>query len=91
MIHIGNSPVSGFLSTEKKEAIKVELEKWKFRNDQFKSTVETDKLFWILCEYDHSNAPSNWEIENEHWNSICCWVKWFTLNHPEEIPKVIEL
>ncbi len=65
-----------------------ELAKEVFENDQRKV-----KLCLALASYDHQGAPSNWESEFYHEDTICNWAEW-VINEEEideeEIDEVIE-
>jgi hypothetical protein len=90
-VHIDNSPVEDYLTKEQKERIEVGLCQWKVSHPKFKPTEESDKLFWILCEYDHCHAPSNWEEDNEQWNTIAKWTEWFIKKHPKKMKKIFRM
>jgi hypothetical protein len=90
-IHVSHSPINGFLTKEQIAVIGDGLDKWKLAHPDVRFTRSTDQLFWILCEYDHAHAPSNWEDRFEHWNSIADWTRWFTEEHPEEIQKIVDM
>jgi hypothetical protein len=84
-------PINKIFNNQEKELIKKGYDEWKTQNSDFKPTTDTEKLFWILCEYDHCHAPSNWDPEFKHWNSIASWVEWFTEEEPNQILKIIKL
>jgi hypothetical protein len=90
-VHMGESPVSEYLTKEQKEKIEVGLCQWKVNHPEFKPTEDTDKLFWILCEYDHCHAPSNWKDEYKHWDTIADWTKWFIKKHPKKMRKIFRM
>jgi hypothetical protein len=79
-----------YLTVEQKKKIDIVLEAWKGKKD-CKFSENEEKLFWILCEYDHAHAPSNWEGDQKHANVIADWTKWFKEEKPEEINPILLL
>jgi hypothetical protein len=49
------------------------------------------KLFWILCRYDFAHAPSNWEPEYKHQESILGFEKYMNQKKPKLSRKILRL
>ena len=74
---MANSAIEGMLDEKIKKRICDNLVKLKQSTDSnIKWTKRAEKLFWILCEYDHAHAPSNWEEEYYHEKYTFEWTEW---------------